>query len=377
MSLLKLQKEVAAAKIENDRLQSMWLEAQKENLKCKEAVNQLTNELSYLKTQLGIADNLKTKNVALVNETKKEAIEYKLEASKLYNELRKLQPLVEDLKSKNIQLERQLAEARLQLEKANLDSTTSTQMLKMEVRRLYQERLETRKARFVDERHSSVWERKFVLAREMLDKFKAERHELQRVNFELKCRSEDMEKRYNELKTQYQNFTAQECFIQKGFQIKFELKLEWHQLRRFSTWSDEIPDFDAWRLKLDSLTTERDFLINENKMLNHKIDEYISKTSTLEKQLAESQNRLKSTEKEHKAEQQQLKVLTDRCARIEKVAAHIERQYKEAHPNIKIDYVSVNDAEPSIQLLAAFMPREPVMLGMDSAPPPMGRMAQV
>ena len=75
-------------------------------------------------------------------------------------------------------------------------------MLKTEIRRLYEERKEVRKARLTDEHSGQVIERKYILAKETVEKLKAERKQLQRTCFELRTHAETMEKRFNEAKLQ-------------------------------------------------------------------------------------------------------------------------------------------------------------------------------
>jgi hypothetical protein len=79
-------------------------------------------------------------------------------------------------------------------------------MLKTEIRRLYQDRQNVVKARLQDDKSSCVLERKYILVKEAYDKLKAERQEVKTQNFEFKYRAEEMEKRYNDLKIQYQHF---------------------------------------------------------------------------------------------------------------------------------------------------------------------------
>lgn len=78
--------------------------------------------------------------------------------------------------------------------------------------------------------------------------------------------------------------------------------------------------------------------------------------------MASIQTTLKQTQEENKklaeAEQEnieKLKTLDMRYARAKKVAAHMEKQVKEAKPNIKIDYQLIDSNEPSTQLLAAIL----------------------
>jgi hypothetical protein len=56
---------------------------------------------------------------------------------------------------------------------------------------------------------------------------------------------------------------------------------------------------------------------------------------------------------------QDLDEATKKYMRAEQLAAHLERQFKEAKPNTKIDYFLLSDAEPSTQLLAALMAKAP------------------
>ena len=49
MALLKIQKDLDVAKKENDNIQNMWLESQKENLKSKDEINRLQNDNIFLR----------------------------------------------------------------------------------------------------------------------------------------------------------------------------------------------------------------------------------------------------------------------------------------------------------------------------------------
>ncbi|TPX65655.1 hypothetical protein SpCBS45565_g05040 [Spizellomyces sp. 'palustris'] len=393
MELQSVQKELAAAHAENERLQNLWLQSQKSNLKGKESTTALEKDNQFFKTQLGITDTIRAKTANEIAEAKKEAIEQKLEASKLYNELKKLQPVLEELKTKNVALEKQLIEARTQLEENGLNHTTSSQMLKTEIRRLYADRSDVRKARMADERATHGLERKYVLAREMVDKLKAERYELQKTNYELKNRAEQMERRYFDAKAQSRrNVEGSKSDLGTRISSAESKSTDRPAWASFSSTPgggvdknakeppptittpggrsviqgihengkeqlNDIPDLQAWRLKIETLTSERQYLMNENDMLKHRTSELSSRVATLEKHLADMQQRWKTLEREREQQQAQLKTFVNRCSRAEKVAAHLEKQFKEARPNSKIDYQMLTEAEPSTQLLAALMPR--------------------
>ena len=80
-------------------------------------------------------------------------------------------------------------------------------MLKTEIRRLNEDKKEGNRVRMLDERSTQALERKYLLAKEMIDKLKADRVELQKKCFELKKKSEEMEKRLHDSRIQAQMLT--------------------------------------------------------------------------------------------------------------------------------------------------------------------------
>ncbi|KAI9340580.1 hypothetical protein BDR26DRAFT_353881 [Obelidium mucronatum] len=120
----------------------------------------------------------------------------------------------------------------------------------------------------------------------------------------------------------------------------------------------ELPDYAAWKLKIETLTTERTFLMHENSILKQRIDELGVKLSKSEKANQETLQKVSNLDKEVKAGQQQLKNITAKCQKSERMAASIEKQFKDARPNLKIDYSLMIEAEPSTQLMAALMFRD-------------------
>ncbi|KAJ1560198.1 hypothetical protein HK405_007911, partial [Cladochytrium tenue] len=202
MAVAKLQKELAAAKSENDNIQSMWLDAQKESLKFKREMARLRDDNVFLRTQLGITDTVKIKTAKEIEEAKELTFKQKIENAKLYGELRRLQPMVDEYKQKTLELEQQLLDAKMQVQKENVYGTTASHMLKTEIRRLHSDRREVGRARMVDERSTQVLERKCALAREQADKLRAERAELQRRCFDFRARAEKWERLYCEAQAQ-------------------------------------------------------------------------------------------------------------------------------------------------------------------------------
>ncbi|KAI8802630.1 hypothetical protein BJ742DRAFT_683908 [Cladochytrium replicatum] len=403
--MLKAQKEIREAKAENDRLQTLWLESQKDLLKSKGAVNKLNTDNSYLRTQLGITETVRNNTTDAIAEAKKEAIDHKMEASKLFGELKKLQPIIEELRERNRVLETQLIEANIRFEEANVNATTSSHMLKTEVRRLYEDRRDLRQARMLDERNTSAIERKYIVAKEMVEKVKQEKYELQKANYELRTRAEDLEKRFVEAKLQLKRFAdaatrhvgelanryyvrAEDASLMKrsvlGWIIQDLATVRLRLLRStpvemvdpsiekrhgtpVSNTSGKIPrkiqqetiklltDIKELHLKIDSLTSEQTFLLNENQVLKRNLEQITKTIDDVERKLTAKDIKVKRLENENRNHVETNKVLSSRIARAEKVAAYIERQFKEAKPNIKIDYTILGEVEPSTQLLAALL----------------------
>jgi hypothetical protein len=58
--------------------------------------------------------------------------------------------------------------------------------------------------------------------------------------------------------------------------------------------------------------------------------------------------------------QGKVEVTAVRCQRAEKLAAYVEAQLKMLKPNTILDYKMVRDIEPSSQLIAAMLVKEPI-----------------
>ncbi|KAJ3021052.1 hypothetical protein HKX48_009297 [Thoreauomyces humboldtii] len=286
LELQSMQKELAQSKAANEALQSRWLQAHKAGLKRKEDHEKLLQENMFLQTQLGITDTIRSKSTTEIGDAKKEALEHKHEAARLHSEVKRLQPVLEEMKRKNTALERQLMDAKFSLEESGITQNTSTQMLKTEIRRLYVDRSDIRQARLADERAAHGLERKYVLAREMVDKLKAERADALRRCAELGLRVEELERR--------EAARPKERFAQQ--QMPPKEKSAWASLVATPTGEresgppptalasaapsaeprariHELPDLEAWRLKIETLTSERTYLKQENEMLQRRMDE--------------------------------------------------------------------------------------------------------
>ncbi|KAJ1544932.1 hypothetical protein HK096_006980 [Nowakowskiella sp. JEL0078] len=289
-------------------------------------------------------------------------------------------------------------------------------MLKTEIRRLYDDRRDIRQARMTDEKSACVLERKYILCREMVEKTKSEKYDLQKQNFELKTRMDEMEKRYFEAKLQLKKYT--QITVKNISEIASRIS-DPKRKTQVSAWNDSsntefhdnnnvtcqkplwtslqstpigiidpsiknttpesnrsidlsvnsqnssnnklnviLPDFQSMRLKIESLSSERQFFCNESELLKHNIEQLTKTIAVQERQMASKELRTRKSENELKQHQQMVSTLTKRLNRAEKIAAMIERQFKDAKPNTKIDYSPLINIEPSTQLLAALLPRD-------------------
>jgi chromosome segregation ATPase len=185
---------------EKDKIKTLWLESQKELVAQQHRYKELEIENDSLQTRLGIAEGVKHKAGKEMEVVKDESFEHKQEAAKLYNEMRKLQPVISDLTEKNRNLEQKLHESELKLQESHINHTTTKQMLRTEIRRLTQDRSTLRQDKAQFDKSVMHIERDTQIYKEMIDKLKSERYELQREVYELKRRADESDKKYFDLK---------------------------------------------------------------------------------------------------------------------------------------------------------------------------------
>lgn len=102
MSVSHLQKELSNSDMANNKLQTMWTDSQKEMIKVKQQLNESQNERTILGSKMGVTDLVKGKTLQQLEEAKQESIEGKFEITKLVKEIRRLQPMVDELRQKNV-----------------------------------------------------------------------------------------------------------------------------------------------------------------------------------------------------------------------------------------------------------------------------------
>ncbi|KAJ3270821.1 hypothetical protein HDV01_007370 [Terramyces sp. JEL0728] len=370
LAIAELRDDLKSCNIEKDRLQTLWLQSQKELVSEQARFQKLKSENELLTTKLGISECVKIKTDKGLNEIKVESHEHKLETAKLYNELKRLRPVIAELQEKNKKLEHQLQEAQLKLDESVQNNVTTKQMLRNEIRRLSQDRSILRQERSEHDRTLLHVEKDVIVYKEMIDKLKSERYDLQREVFTLKRRTEETERKFYDykLKTRKVEKIDQKKSsvenIEKQFLKLGQVKASMESLNSEGRQSvvpkkekivKELPDFDSWRLRIDSLTNEKKFLVNENSTLKDQLAEITAKVSSIQISLKQTQEENKKLVDVENQNIEKLKTLDLRYARAKKVAAHMEKQVKDAKPNIKIDYQLLETSEPSTQLLAAIL----------------------
>ncbi|KAJ3319323.1 hypothetical protein HDV06_006431 [Boothiomyces sp. JEL0866] len=373
LAIAELRDDLKSSNIEKDRVQTLWLQSQKELVSEQARYQKLKAENELLMTKLGISECVKVKTDKGLNEIKTESNEHKLEAAKLYNELKRVQPIISELQEKNKKLEHQLHEAQLKLDESNQNNITTKQMLRNEIRRLSQDRSMLRQEKSDHDRALLHVEKDVQVYKEMIDKLKSERYDLQREVFTLKRRAEETERKFfdfklktrkvekiDQKKSSVENIEKQ--FLKLG-QVKESLESVNTDARQSAAPKKEkivkeLPDFDAWRLRIDSLTNEKKFLINENSTLKEQLEDITAKVASIQTILKQTQEENKKLAEAEHENVEKLKNLDMRYARAKKVAAHMEKQVKDAKPNIKIDYQLLDASEPSTQLLAAILAKD-------------------
>ena len=237
-------------------------------------------------------------------------------------------------------------------------------MLKSEVRKLYEDRNAAKKTLTSNEKSASIMERKYTIAKEMLDKTTSEKQKLLKSNFNLKKRADQLEAKLNA------NKIKEEILVKKGIRNNPSILSLTHsdirsitpQTQGSHTWQSilystsenqlgrdplpsavtnpsekskcenqliaDVPDFDGLRLKIDSLAHEREFLKNENELLKVRLEELTKKIVVLEKKVSESNANMEKITKNLDCKSLELDNAFKKYERAEKIAANLENQYK-------------------------------------------------
>jgi hypothetical protein len=240
------------------------------------------------------------------------------------------------------------------MKEVKLNEQTSSSMLKSEIKRLYESQTEKKKEQHMEVNKKAVLERKTIVLSELVQKFKQDKLELQKANFQLKSKLEDIEKDYSTLRMQFQHFLKMsEAREGKMWDMKKQVSGT-HSLPRASPKSTSLPDIEGIKLQLESTQMEKNLFLSEKRDLEKQLKQLTHQLNT--KQIEAQDLIRKSNAKPAKRDYDRiLSLLERRCQRTEKIAAHLERQLRKLDDGYKVDYLMYEDAEPSIQLVAAIM----------------------
>lgn len=234
-------------------------------------------------------------------------------------------------------------------------------MLKSEIRSLRNDRVAVQQTLISHEKSSSIMDRKYAIAKEMLEKATSDKQRLAKANFDLKRRADQLEAKLNANKVKDQilakkgikNRPAKSDIITdtRTMSPQTQISHTWQSVLYAESSIDrepppsgvtngsqrsasekpiitEVPDFESLRLKIESLANEREFLHNENELLKVRIEELSKKIVTLERRLSESSTESEKIIKNLDQKSAELDLAFKKYERAEKIAAHLEKQYK-------------------------------------------------
>jgi len=119
-----------------------------------------------------------------------------------------------------------------------------------------------------------------------------------------------------------------------------------------------IPDIQKMMLRIDSLTSEKKYLINENNVSKRNIETLKKQLSNMNSTKNMSNKEIKTLKDIIKDKTIQLNQSNKKYERAQRIAAFLENHIKELKPNYKIDYSKINNPDPSISLLSALQIKE-------------------
>jgi len=283
--------------------------------------------------------------------SRKETFDERQNANQLWLELKRLKPMVEELKNRNIELEMQLADSQTRYDMQHVDSKTSVEMLKSHIRFINHEKLEMRRTRDIDDKTLSVIERKHRHLQDISDRMKAENKDLKMQNFDLNNKLAQIQKKYDNLKVQFRRWTESAT---KLMEMKETVKPE-NKLPPIAG-AEESGGLSSLTMRLNTIEKEREYLMSNNAMLKNRVDDLSTKVSHLEKQLEKTTSNNSHLRQSLEQMVGTVKQLVRRTVFIERAASYLERTVKEYSPNSKFDYKAImreHARELSVQMVSA------------------------
>lgn len=118
---------------------------------------------------------------------------------------------------------------------------------------------------------------------------------------------------------------------------------------------DAVNNLEGFRLRIQTLEKERDFLGKEGSLLKARISELSNKYQKLETRFNKLSNDKDMSERALRESKQLVRKLNTRCHTTERIAAFLEKLNRELAPNSRPDYKTglASEQEPSAQLLSA------------------------
>eukprot|EP01136_Pigoraptor_vietnamica_P030541 Opistho-1_new@89947 len=258
ITVRRMAKELDDMRAEYEQMKVRWVENQSENVKLGRVNTKLSESESELKTRLHITETIGDRTRQEVDSLKKEVFEQQEDKSRLHAELRRLQPLVQELELRNRLLEDRCEDYRRKFAAADTDTRATVHALKAEIRQLQLEREELRRTQVVDLKTQMATERKLAITRDVLGKKREEERDASRRSHELLVKLSRAERKYAEVASSLQTWTEQTVAQLEGGIAARRAK------REKGDGKDEESDSELLRLKLNRALSELAQARNEN-----------------------------------------------------------------------------------------------------------------
>eukprot|EP01137_Pigoraptor_chileana_P036840 Opistho-2@33096 len=327
ITVRRMGKELEDMRAEYEQLKGRWVENQGETVKLGRTNAKLTDSESELKTRLLITETIGEKTKQEADGLRKEVLEQHEDKSRVLAELRRIQPMVQDLEYRNRVLEDRCEELRRKLAAAETDSRASAHALRAEVRQLQLERDELRRTQSAELKSQMVMERKLTITREILHKKREDERDSSKRSNELSVKLSKAERKYAEVAQSLQTW-SDHAVVQ--IESSAAAKRARNAVRDSSAEED---DAQLLRLKLNRATSELAQARNEMTALRAQMDELASRSVEIGRHLSEERRMRTHIEEDFARCKADLKSLSARCVRAEALAASIETQFKECKPN--------------------------------------------
>ncbi|OUM59185.1 hypothetical protein PIROE2DRAFT_15352, partial [Piromyces sp. E2] len=335
----KLQKEIAVSKLENERIQKLWLDSQKEEIKSKDIISKLSEDNAHLKTQLRMIEIFKKKSANEINETKKEALEHQINLSKITLQLKQAKAKNKTLKEDNAKLKERILKLENKIEEDTFDNSIYQQITREEIKLHIKDKKDKISEIIENRKIMLAREKKQILLGEINAKLKEENKKLSKDNFQLRVQKKELISKYNVLN--YEHSCLMNLVSKNKIEIPFTHRINntansnviqpnediYDHIKEAND-NYMIPDIQKMMLRIDSLTSEKKYLLNDNNVLKRNIEILKKQLSSVNNNKCVINKEIKVLKDNIKDKTNQLNLSNKKYERAQKIAAFLENQIK-------------------------------------------------